>query len=120
MHRPDFDAFRKKSAQQKKNGTMAPGTKYKDQFMWPYINQEDLLKPRALLLLLNARGRHHPCEFAAADIDAMHLGLVSIALVPLFLNGYTMILHGATNPWKATASCWHGTIIQVLLTGCTL
>lgn len=91
MHRPDFDAFRRESVQDRWNGT-----KYKERFMWPYINQEDLLKPKSLLLFLNARGRHHPSEFAAADIDAMHLGLISLALAQVFLNGHTMILHGAT------------------------
>lgn len=34
---------------------------------WPYINQEDLLaRSKTLLPLLNARGRHPPCDFAAA------------------------------------------------------
>lgn len=63
--------------------------------MWPYINQEDLLKPKALLLLLNTRGRNPPHDFAGADYEAMHLGLVSKKLVPVFLNEYVMILHGA-------------------------
>ncbi|KDN64659.1 hypothetical protein CSUB01_04297 [Colletotrichum sublineola] len=89
-HRPDFEAFRKQSGQL----TDTAG-KYKDHYVWPFINQEDLLKPKNLLLLLNARGRHHPCEFAAADNEAMHLGLVTKKIVPVFLNGHAMVMNGA-------------------------
>ncbi|KAG6356098.1 hypothetical protein INS49_015483 [Diaporthe citri] len=86
--------------------------RHRDPFMWPYINQEDLSKPKALLLLLNARGRHNPCDFAAADGEALRLGKTSNAIVPICIksntliligatiipNGATMILNGATGP----------------------
>lgn len=72
--------------------------KHRDPFMWPYINQEDLQKPKALLLLLNARGRHNPSDFAAADGDAMRLGLDSNAIVPIYVTENTMMLNGATGP----------------------
>jgi len=39
--------------------------------MWPAINVEDLVKGKALLLLLNSRGRNTPQMFAHADFDAM-------------------------------------------------
>lgn len=91
MHRPDFEAFRKESEADRNRGT-----KYRDSFLSPFINQEDLLSTKALPLLLNARGRHPPSHFAAADIDAMHLGLVSKAIVPIFLNHYIMVLNGMT------------------------
>ncbi|PNY25651.1 Uncharacterized protein TCAP_04410 [Tolypocladium capitatum] len=89
-HRPDFEAFRKESNQQRDKGTQ-----YRDHFMWSYINQEDLLKPKTLLLLLNARGRYHPSEFAGADFEMMYLGRVTKGVVPVFLNEHVMILHGA-------------------------
>ncbi|KAJ5150387.1 hypothetical protein N7492_010738 [Penicillium capsulatum] len=72
------------------------GTQYRDHFIWPYINREDLLYPKTLPLLLNARGRHHPSLFAGADINAMHLGKTIKAIVPIFLNGHVMILNGVT------------------------
>lgn len=72
--------------------------KHRDPFMWPYINQEDLSKPKTLLLLLNARGRHNPCDFAAADSDAFRLGNSSNAIVPICVYHNTMILNGATGP----------------------
>ncbi|OOF91998.1 hypothetical protein ASPCADRAFT_409080 [Aspergillus carbonarius ITEM 5010] len=71
-------------------------TQYRECFMWPYINQEDLLNTKALPLLLNARGRHPPSTFAAADIDAMHLGVVTKAIVPIFLNEHVLMLNGMT------------------------
>lgn len=89
MHRPDFDAFREEATQSKHLPTS-----HGDRFMWPYINQEDLSTPKALLLLLNARGRHHPSQFAAADGEAMHLGKVTMSLVPVFLNQHVMLLNG--------------------------
>ncbi|OOQ91406.1 hypothetical protein PEBR_00543 [Penicillium brasilianum] len=89
MHRPDFEAFRKESEADRDRGT-----KYRDSFLCPFINQEDLLKTKTLSLLLNARGRRPPSHFAAADIDAMHLGLVTKAIVPSFLSQYVMVLNG--------------------------
>ncbi|OAA72221.1 hypothetical protein ISF_01294 [Cordyceps fumosorosea ARSEF 2679] len=90
-HRPDFEAFRNESADQRERGT-----KYKRQYLWPCINQQDLSQPRLMPLLLNSRGRHPPPAFAAADVESVHLGLVSKALDPIFLNEHVMILHGAT------------------------
>ncbi|KAI9879854.1 MAG: hypothetical protein M1823_006792, partial [Watsoniomyces obsoletus] len=91
-HRPDFEAFRKETEHQRD-----AGTRYRDAYMWPHINQEDLSNPRTLPLLLNARGRHHPSSFAAFDGGAIHLGIVSKAIVPDFLNEHTMLLNGMTS-----------------------
>lgn len=81
-HRPDFVAFRRSDNSDR------------SAYIWPYINQEELLKPQALPLLLNARGRHHPSVFAAADGEAMHLGKITFAVMPAFLNCYAMLLNG--------------------------
>ena len=76
IHHPDFATFLKES-----HADREKGTKYKEAFMWPYINQEDLLNTnKTLLLLLNARGRNPPSHFAAADNDAMRLGKVTQGL----------------------------------------
>ncbi|KAL4863409.1 hypothetical protein BDV12DRAFT_177532 [Aspergillus spectabilis] len=85
-HRPDFDAFRKNKK----------GPQHEGLYKWPYINQEDLVKTKTLLLLLKSRGRHVLSEFAAADNDAMRLGKVSQGIVPIFLNEHVMILNGFT------------------------
>ncbi|KAH7012268.1 uncharacterized protein B0I36DRAFT_400351 [Microdochium trichocladiopsis] len=92
-HRPDFAALRQRSST---GGPRAEG-KHRESFMWPYINQEDLLQPANLPLLLNARGRHAPAAFAGADFEATHLGRVTKNLKPVFLNQHVMVLHGANN-----------------------
>ena len=84
-HRPDFDAFRRESLAERERST-----RFKDAYMWPYINQDDLSKLNTLPLLLNARGRNPPRVFAMADENASHLGLVSKALVPAFLNEHVI------------------------------
>lgn len=80
-HRPDFDAFRKEPQAQARNEKK---TKYRDRYIWPYINQEDLLKPKFMLLFLNVRGHQSPCEFAAADWEAMHLDMQTMNVVAVF------------------------------------
>ncbi|KAL1873962.1 hypothetical protein Daus18300_003836 [Diaporthe australafricana] len=90
VHRPDFHAFREEDIKRRKTRTH-----FRDHYVWPYINQEDLCKPKLLLLLLNSRGRNLPGEFAAGDIDAMHLGTKLEALKPGFLRGYVMIMDGS-------------------------
>lgn len=91
-HRPDFQAFRWE-------GSALQGlTKHRDAYMWPFINEEDLTRPRTLLHFLNARGRTPPNTFAASDLDAMHFGVVAKALVPLFLNEHVMILRDGGSP----------------------
>ncbi|KAI1175015.1 hypothetical protein F4777DRAFT_350858 [Nemania sp. FL0916] len=92
-HRPDFAAFRRTNRGDGRSNV--PGDEFRDHYMWPYINQEDLLLPKSLLLLLNARGRNPPPAFASADFKALQLGTVSKNVAADFLNCYVMILHGA-------------------------
>ncbi|KAI9772208.1 MAG: hypothetical protein M1839_002526 [Geoglossum umbratile] len=89
-HRPDFEAFTREH----------PGTptRFREAYIWPYINQEDLLKPRLLLLFLNARGRNPPSAFARADFDATRFGNVTGSLRTAFLNQYTMMFTGRNTP----------------------
>ncbi|EFX05786.1 hypothetical protein CMQ_3855 [Grosmannia clavigera kw1407] len=87
-HRPDFTASSKKAGSR--------DVKLRGAYMCPYINQEDLVKSKTLLLLLNSRGRNHPSVFAAADGEAMHLGKVTMALQPGFLNHHVFMLNGMT------------------------
>lgn len=89
MHRPDLEALRRESPSQIK-----AGTRFKDSFLPPSLNLEDLLKPRTLLIFLNTRGRHDPDLFVNFDFNSIHLGQVSQALVPSYISGYTMFLIG--------------------------
>lgn len=79
MHRPDFDPERRESLQQR---TGRP-TKFRDAFMWPNINQEDLLKPKVLPILLNARGRNSPYEFWRFDVASFRVGYAANAIMSL-------------------------------------
>ncbi|KIW14764.1 hypothetical protein PV08_07549 [Exophiala spinifera] len=88
-HRPDFYELGKTGARSASRNTEA--------FKYPYVNQEDLLHGRALLLFLNSRGRNPPHTFAHADLDATHLGQTSKMIIPVFLNGYTMYIAGESD-----------------------
>ncbi|KAI2635615.1 hypothetical protein GGS26DRAFT_506091 [Hypomontagnella submonticulosa] len=90
-HRPDFAAFRKHAANLNR-----VAMQHRSSFIGPSINQEDLSDPKTLALLLNSRGRNPPHLFAASDGEAMHLGKVTMAIVPIFLNEYVMTLNGMT------------------------
>ncbi|PIA88908.1 hypothetical protein CB0940_07670 [Cercospora beticola] len=86
-HRPDFAVFRKMTER-------GVGAQYRSELMWPFINQEDLTKPKTLLLFLNARGRNDPCDFAAAEYESMHIGIVTESITPAFLNLHVMLFNG--------------------------
>lgn len=91
-HRPDFVALRKETQKARTHGS-----RYRDAFLWPYVNLEDLVQGKVLLLLLlNSRGRQLPECFAFADFEAAHLGIVSHAIQRPFLNQYTMLFAGQT------------------------
>jgi hypothetical protein len=82
-HRPDWHAI---YGQTDKNETESGIA-----LMYPYINQEDLVKPRSLLLFLQSRGKHHRGKFAAADLEAMHLGVSMKRIGAGLLPGYVMM-----------------------------
>jgi len=93
QHRPDFAALWKESDQERRTGT-----KFREAYLWPYINLEDLSKPHTLLLLLNARAKHAPDAFAFADFDAIRLGMVTRAIKPAVLWGHHMIFRDRKTP----------------------
>ncbi|KZF25151.1 hypothetical protein L228DRAFT_62829 [Xylona heveae TC161] len=90
-HRPDFIAFRGETTADR-----VVGTEFRNEYLRPYMNLDDLSKARPLLLFLNSRGRHPPNVFAHSDLASAHLGLATGATMPPFLNGYTMLLNGQT------------------------
>jgi hypothetical protein len=102
LHRPDFRALRRESEEQRQTGT-----RFRDAYMWPHINLEDLSKGKTLLLLLNARGRHHPAVFASADLESVHVGQFSKALEATPLISHVMVLQG-------NSPATYGKIIQAL------
>lgn len=87
-HRPDFNAARRPRSSLKKSD--------RDAFMWPDMNQEDLLRPRTLLILLNSRGRNLPCAFWNHDLDACHVGYTLSAINESYLNRHAMLFQDRT------------------------
>ena len=68
-HRPDFEALEFED-----DDSRLRGTAYRDSYLWPYINEEDLCKPSSLLLLMSTRARCHPSALAATEHEAHSLG----------------------------------------------
>lgn len=93
-HRPEWKASRFDLVQQKFNHP-----KYRDYYLWPAINQEDLLQTQNLLLLADSRGRSHPSVFAAVDGSTMTYVFQLRLVIPAKLPGYKMLLNGAPC-WK--------------------
>lgn len=69
-----------------------------DVYLWPDINQEDLLKPKIMLIFLNARARHYPSIFAAADERSFRFAKTSGKVMPGFINNHTMMFTGHNTP----------------------
>ena len=92
-HRSDFEAFRQETPSQR-----AKGSRFMEAYLWPYINLEDLVQWKPLILLLNARGRHLPDTFAHTDYYLAQLGEASGAIRAAFLNCHTMLLNGQVTP----------------------
>ncbi|KAF9907345.1 hypothetical protein EC991_010994 [Linnemannia zychae] len=89
-HRPDMEAF----FREKSRGPTA----FKEAYLWPHINQEDLLKSKLFLIFLNARGRNFPSAFSAADHESFRFATTSGKVTAAFLNEYTMMFTGRNTP----------------------
>ncbi|KAF9577087.1 hypothetical protein BGW38_007927, partial [Lunasporangiospora selenospora] len=85
MHRPDMDAFFKELAAPTTNPSV---------YLWPDINQEDLLKPKIMLIFLNARARQYPSVFAIADAKSSRFAEASQKVMPCILDEHTMVFTG--------------------------
>jgi hypothetical protein len=94
-HRPDIEIYRSQ-----RPGQPTQSKQDREAYMWPYINLEDLMKPKPLLLLFNNRGRNKPDTFVHSDLQLAHLGETTGATMPAFLNEHTMMFldrHTPTN-----------------------
>ncbi len=83
-HRPDYtevmSAFQNVSNIHQVHEEFDVGDKEElpsDAKIWPYINIEDFVKPKSLLIFLNARGRNYPIGFAHSETDFSPLGDLS-------------------------------------------
>jgi hypothetical protein len=65
-----------------------------DEYMWPYINLEDLLRPTALLMFMNSRGRHCPDEFAYSDLELAPMFKLREEFLAVRRGNFTMAFIG--------------------------
>lgn len=93
VHRPDFDALARETPEQRHGGT-----KFRDAYLWPFINLEDLSKPRPLLLLLDSRGRNWPDAFVMADCLSLQLARAALVVELVSLHGYEMMFKDRRTP----------------------
>ena len=93
-HRPDFRALREEPTEQRRRNA----TRFRNEYLYPYINLEDLVKGHNLLLFFHSRGRNVPHVFSSFDRKTYRLGLTCNAIQQSFLEGYTMMLNGQTSP----------------------
>ncbi|KAK4212283.1 hypothetical protein QBC37DRAFT_465960 [Rhypophila decipiens] len=110
-HRPDFNAFKDEHGLVNK----AKRPQWRAKTLCPTINQEDLLKPRTLPLLLNSRARNHPSVFAGTDRMEMTIGLRTFALVPSNVKEHVMLLNRITE----STSQDYGKIVRRSMDGST-
>jgi len=65
-HRPDLDVVHLLGRQRVAKAPLQA-------YLWPYINQEDLIKGPLLLLFLTSRGRNFPDQFFSHDVESASL-----------------------------------------------
>lgn len=83
-HRLNFTAFRK---------TVDPLMGQMTGHRGAFLNQEDLIKPDILLLLLSSRARHSPSAFAGMDKECLSIETMDPTVAITSLTHHTMILH---------------------------
>ncbi|THY02389.1 hypothetical protein D6C85_06535 [Aureobasidium pullulans] len=92
-HRPEFATLRKIGVN---NNKRRPNqAKEKEAYLWPYVNQEDLVQTHNLLIFLNSRGRHHPDKFVFGDQQQANTNKPSGMSD---VDKYKMCLHGQRSP----------------------
>lgn len=93
-HRPDFQILGKNTL----NGDPLSNHVFRKEFLFPYVNLEDLTKPNNLLLFLNSRGHNRPDVFAFFDLKTQHTGRAIKVIQPAYLHGHSMLLINQTTP----------------------
>jgi hypothetical protein len=89
VHRPDMASY--------SPGSQIPPRKAASTRIWPYINLEDLLQPKAFLIYLNARARHSPDNFACFDLEMAPLYKLPKQYLQLRKDNFTMAFLGRSS-----------------------
>ncbi|KAJ5038242.1 uncharacterized protein L3040_007109 [Drepanopeziza brunnea f. sp. 'multigermtubi'] len=103
FHRPDFGALELEASVGRPDGK----TKFREWYLWPVMNLEDLTVRRSLLHFLHSRGRNQPSAFARSDYIrtkiARSTGAVGAPLLlehTIYLDGDTATSYGRLASWK--------------------
>lgn len=91
VHRPDFDALRKQRSLLALEG-IRDGSQYRDAYLFPHINLEDLSNNKYLLLFIKSRARNDPEAFAWSDSQHLQMAASADAIKLIRGNGYTMMV----------------------------
>ena len=89
-HRPDFLAQHHETDERRRTAT-----RFRDAYMVPYINLEDLCKAKILLLMLQSRGHNRPHVFSYRD-SIMPIAINVRAVIVAHLDRFSMDLSGET------------------------
>jgi hypothetical protein len=90
-HRPDLERY---LSGRDSTLAKAQGSANFDEYMWPHINLEDLLRPTALLMFVNSRARHHAHEFAYSDLELAPIFKMRKEFLALRQGNFTMAFIG--------------------------
>lgn len=93
FHRPDYWKFQNEAPH-----NLVSGTAFRDAYMWPWINLEDLSARNVFPLFLHTRGHNDPDRFALADWDSIQFGSNVSAIMPCFLARHTMMFANRKTP----------------------
>lgn len=81
--------------------------------LWPFLNLDDLSRPKPLLLLLNARGRNHPEVLVASDAEPLVFGAAIDVLQRIYLPRYQIHLESRDDERAYTVlEQFHGARIE--------
>jgi hypothetical protein len=89
-HRPDLTLFI--------NTPKNESSQSLDAYKWPYINLEDLLRPKVLPSFLRSRGVYHPHVFCHTDLSACALGIATGKIGESDVKGGTMLFLESETP----------------------
>jgi hypothetical protein len=100
-HRPEWKAMTAAAEKRGLSGPIQPpDPKFRDAFLLPHLNLEDLSGPKSILVLFNARARNAPDVFAFSDYQSAQLGVHTRCIKPELIDGpdYKVRIIGHTSP----------------------
>lgn len=92
VHRPDFDALREQRSLGTREEQIRHGYKYRDAYLFPRVNLDDLSNNKYLLLFIESRVRNDPEAFAWSDSQHLQMAASASAIKLIRGDGYTMMV----------------------------